>query len=91
MKTIQTLPTAKELAAEFCRCLRAELTADELADVVQTNRLETSPNICHSHDYCDANQTMLDAMAKWGLDFDAVTEGLINEAWELAKKAGFSL
>lgn len=91
MNMTTTLPTAADLAREFCRAMRDELTADELADVVDTNRLETDPNVCHSHDYTDANQVMLDALAVFGMDFEPSDCGLINEAWTLAKESGFSL
>ncbi len=86
-----TIPTANELAAEFCKLMRAQLSADELADVVETNQLETDQSICHSHDYCDANQVMLDALAVFGLDFEPDGCDLINKAWKLATASGFSL
>jgi hypothetical protein len=54
--------SALELAQAFSRELRAELTADEIAQVIALNATETSPDVCHSHDFCDANMTMLRAL-----------------------------
>lgn len=85
--------TPESLAAEFCRVLNEWLTPDQIAEVNARNAAETDENICHSHDFCDANQAMLDAMAVFGLDFESTDEQntLINAAWDLAKAAGFSI
>lgn len=86
-----TEPTAAELAAAFCKQLRADLSPAELAVVVERNAAETDPNICHSHDFCDPNQSMIDALATFGMEFEPELCAPINEAWTLAKASGFSL
>ena len=50
------------LAREFSATLREWLRPDELAEVVDRNRAETDSYICHSHDFCDANMAMFQAM-----------------------------
>lgn len=89
--------TPRTLADEFSRRLRDALTVDELAEVVAANARERSPLICHSHDYCDANQVMLDAEEAIGLESfpedereRAEERSLVDEAWCIAKARGFS-
>ena len=88
--------TPYTLAVEFSRRLRDELTPEQLAEVVAANRAERSPLICHSHDYCDANQIMLDAEEALGLESFPEDEtardeerALVDSAWALAKARGF--
>lgn len=85
--------TATQLAAEFSRQLSAQLTTLEMASVVARNAIDTNPNVCHSHDFCDANQVMLDAMTALGAtgeySGDAAQVDLINEAWVIARAADF--
>lgn len=86
------LPVA--LAKAFADELRAELPADEFRQVVERNAAEAEDsNICHSHDFCDANMTMLVAFEKTvGRDIDLesnVHTNLWNTAWTLAKASGF--
>lgn len=57
--------------------------------VRQRNAKEPSRGVCHSHDFCDANEVMLGALAEHGLgkQFDAGDEGhcaLWNAAWDYA-------
>lgn len=88
-------PSPVGLARWFCRKLTETLTAEHLADAVRLNaaaRAAGDLSVCHSHDHCDANQVMLDAMALYGLDFDPNDEkltALINSAWDIAKAADF--
>jgi hypothetical protein len=86
------MTTPAILAREFSRVLRATLDAHEVAEVIARNRIETSPSVCHSHDFCDANMVMLAAFEAHGLD---ATDGdtniaLWNAAWDLAVKNEFS-
>jgi hypothetical protein len=80
--------TPTELAKAFCEELSRNLTPEQLDEVNRLNA-EDSDNICHSHDFCDANQVMLDAM---GAEFENTDEQntLINQAWAIAKAAEFS-
>jgi len=87
-------PDAYDLAAAFSRILRDTLTAEELSDVRERNAAEANPSICHSHDYCDANQCMIDALEIVGYSYAGGNESqdaLINDAWELALAGKFAI
>ena len=48
--------------------------------------------ICASHDLCDANQAMIDALGRFNVEYDSQDEAqgkLIDAAWSLAKAQGF--
>jgi hypothetical protein len=86
---------ACEVAKSFSRLLHGDLGPTKMAVVLERNRAEESKGVCHSHDFCDANMTMLDAMKEHGLMQD---EGVSlgdqdtdtwNEAWDIAKRAEF--
>lgn len=94
--TIQNSPTVDELALEFCKELRATLTPEQMREVVARNTAETNPNVCHSHDFCDANM-VLEAVFKRH-DMSIEQEGgldrwadLWNASWSLAKSRGFDM
>ena len=73
------------LVREFSATLREWLRPDELAEVVERNRAETNSSICHSHDFCDPNMAMLEAMeAVVGISANEVAE----EALVLMVKEG---
>lgn len=46
------------LAVKFHLLLRETIGAANLAQVAQLNATESNPAICHSHDFCDANEVM---------------------------------
>ena len=79
---------AAVLAKEFSRRLAEHLGPAKLAAVVQRNRAESDRRLCHSHDFCDANEIMLEAGEAVGVD---VLErlGVTSLAWALAKRAEF--
>ena len=101
------LPTPEVLAVDFSTILNDWLTPEEMAEVRRRNDLETNANICHSHDFRDANMAMDEAMRKYtGRDTsDLICEdtkictpqeievvcSLWNQAWDIAKKGGFSV
>jgi hypothetical protein len=90
------------VAKEFSRLLAGHL-GDDLAVAVQSNRDETCEGVCHTHDYCDANMVMDEAMRNCGIDpdlardedgepvepFDTEFTNLWNAAWDLAKGVEF--
>lgn len=89
------------LALAFATVLHEWLDEDEIKQVVERNGTEAYTDYCASHDFCDANMAMLEAIQTLaGLTDDsaalnAQTEGdpdnrLWNDAWSLAKEAGFS-
>lgn len=59
-----------KLAREFAAIIRYWLTPTELAKVNADNRAAGySSSTCATHDYCDANQAMIDAMEKLGIEW----------------------
>jgi hypothetical protein len=94
MPTTKVTPDA--LAAAFCRELSKAITAEQLAEVVARNAGESSESVCHSHDFCDANEVMLDAWLSLDPDADVsdITGGdeqhkIWGEAWAIAKAGNF--
>ena len=65
MKPINEV-TPAELAREFSRLLREQLTAQEVEQAQKLNAIEATSNpdyeCCHSHDFCDANMVMDEAV-----------------------------
>jgi hypothetical protein len=53
-----------ELARAFFDELDSSLSHRDILAICERNARETNPNICHSHDFCDANEAMADAWAK---------------------------
>lgn len=83
----------EKLAREFSRQLWLQIGPAKLRHVIGRNRKEASKEVCHSHDFCDANMMMYAA----GLDLklwkesDDVTDyhKLWSDAWDLAKAHQF--
>jgi len=91
------------LAKAFCDVVTRSLSSDELLQVIEWNRAEKDPLVCHTHDYCDANMLMDEAFTEAfgcsplddgqrdpkddGMTLANVT--LWNAAWNLAKGANF--
>lgn len=80
---------ADRVAAKFRALLVEDLTADELAEMDRRNAAQTDPNICHSHDFLDANDVMaaaFEAVAGCAPDPDCeVVARAWGNAWEIAK------
>lgn len=99
----QTAALARILAAQFLRECRAGFTRAELRVIRQLNASPpySETRSCATHDLCDANELMADAMKTLGLaaPFDAggadgtdeaaleASCDLWNQAWELASPA----
>lgn len=87
---------ATTLAREFTLLLRVWLPPEELQEIDRRNtweRKHKSQSICHSHDFCDSNQAMIDAMARCGVEYDPPNPehiSLSNAAWEIARTSGFA-
>lgn len=74
---------------KFAKLLRRELTDAEFREMRVRNREEPDSGICHSHDFCDANMPMAEALlvvtgCEPSFDHDAITE-LWNQAFDYAK------
>jgi hypothetical protein len=68
------------LAQEFTARLRATLTSEKWIELIDLNSNESNPAICHSHDYCDANQIMIDSISFIGIEYSAEST-LWSDAW----------
>ena len=97
---MQNLPTTitVRIANTFSALLRNALNDKQMAEVVARNRAKEDRIICHSHDFCDPNECMLEACQELGLDTDeAEVDGKEpaffehwRNAWHLAKKNEFA-
>ncbi len=82
----------EDLAKAFTVELRETLTAEEWGWMYESNKQESNPGVCHSHDFCDANECMAEAWKKLGGDDEQILgdsdEGraVWGAAWDLAKK-----
>lgn len=88
------IPTIELLAIEFSQALRSYLTHEEMTKIIRRNKKQTCQNICHSHDFCDANIVLHEVFMRH--DMDIVDEGgvgrwgtLWDGAWSLAKSKEF--
>lgn len=85
-------PESLKLAKAFTELLRAELTAEQFADVKRRNSESTNPYACASHDVCDPNVTMEQAFIQVvGREPDSGADAdlhRMNDAWDLARCLG---
>ena len=94
MKTA-TLDDAPIIALQFARMLTELLGPHTMRAIVERNASEPHPDVCHSHDYCDANMVMMDAFRALGFDCSSDPEedsgiGFVwDESWAIAKYAQF--
>ncbi len=99
--TDYSIETTELVARAFGQKLKSWLSVGELLQVLERNKAEESENICHSHDFCDANMAMEAAFKKVlhhgcrSIQSRATEEQkraddeLWNEAWALAKSKNF--
>jgi hypothetical protein len=88
-----------DLARCFSAILRQWLTDSEIANINAANAASGyNASTCGSHDYCDSNMAMLEAVSNAtgipvdDIDVDASDAQfceLLNEAWAIAKRADF--
>lgn len=88
-----TIPT-ETLAKSFSNVLNEWLTKEEMATVIERNQTpEYQDGSCATHDFCDANQAIIDAFEKEaGRELDTQDEDdmkLIQKAWDLARDNNF--
>ena len=84
----------ESIAKKFSELLTDEVGRFKVCRINRGNKREIIRNtgICHSHDYCDANEIMFDAA--WSLGIDATdheNSEIINNAWDMAKRNLFYL
>lgn len=87
-----------KIANKFSELLLEEIGKEKLDEVVSLNKEEENDDICHSHDFCDANVLMAEAFAAVGIDLDKDFPAILqnkeildiwNQAWALAKSNEF--
>jgi hypothetical protein len=85
------------LIDKLAKAFTAQLIEDvgeNIDDVRELNRHETDGQICHSHDFCDANMTMYAAFLDlFGRVMDLTSQedmDLVNAAWDKAKQNEFA-
>jgi len=85
----------KELAKEFARVVRKWTTPKELEEINYRNQTDPEARsglICHTHDFIDGNEAMLQAMETLGIEFRPASQrnvDLIQGAWNYAKGSLF--
>ena len=89
---MHNLPTATELATKFDEVLRTHIEPEEYGEILRLN-LGYRESECASHNYCDANMIMLEAMQSFGITTEEVLEDeqcrkLWNLAWKTWKSNG---
>lgn len=96
LKELKFLRKYTKLANKFSEVLQEWLTDDMIQEINRRNDLEPNENICHSHDFCDANEAMLEAMDRLDIDWIFADEegkgkqtDLLNKAWDRAKANNF--
>lgn len=84
---------AEKLAIEFSNVLKSWLTPDEISEVIARNQTPEYLNSCATHDFCDANQAMIDGFDKaFGADIDINNDHhnrVTNLAWDIARNNNF--
>jgi hypothetical protein len=100
-KHFATLDDAPKIARQFAANLLEEIGAAKVRLAAHLNSKQSHPDVCHSHDFCDANMTMDDAFETLGFatfadseDSETLTEQICtvwNAAWSIAKSAEFDL
>jgi hypothetical protein len=86
---LSRLPQA--VGDKFAKLLRRELTPAEFSEMRRRNRDAGDVHgFCASHDFCDANMPMAEALlvvtgCEPSFEHDAITE-LWNQAWDYAKR-----
>lgn len=79
-----------KLAVRFVEQLQIWLTDEQLVEAAARNKAETNPLICHSHDFCDANQAMIDAVGSEFENSDQQNK-LMAAAWNQARAWEFKI
>lgn len=90
------------IAKKFAAVLRACTSDEGMEYIVEQNRVYNDDNVCASHDLCDANVAMMEAIERCGLGVQRLDEPFVGEngdampyyelmlrAWNVAKKNDF--
>ena len=83
----------RDLARHFSAGLLQAIGAEKMHEVNELNANEKHADVCHSHDFIDANEVMDDAFREvLGREIRQQVDAdcqLWNEAWSLAVTEGF--
>ena len=84
--TLPNFDITMELSNKFSELLYNALGEKEITEIVEKKKIETE--FCASHEYCDSNEYMIDALNylfgfNWNLSDQRITN-LINDSWELS-------
>jgi hypothetical protein len=79
-----------DVGTKFAELVRECLSGSDYSEMCRLNAAEDNPNICHSHDFCDANVLMAEAMSEFDLPELSEESGndfiaFWNAAWDYAK------
>jgi hypothetical protein len=81
---------AEKVGAKFESMLYATLGEEHYVEAAARNQRENDPRICHTHDFCDANQVMIYAFnAVLGYDPDIQSEAdmaIFDAAWSVGRE-----
>jgi hypothetical protein len=82
---------ATRLAMDFSLVIKKWLSTQDIKTVIERNATEGYKNCCATHDFCDANQAMIDAyQIAFGKELDLQENiALVNKAWDIAKAEKF--
>jgi len=87
------MTTTEQIARKFSDIIKSWLTPSELDEVILRNKEPKYAECCATHDFCEANMAMFDAMhAVLGVELEMENqdqEKLFHEAWTAAKAANF--
>jgi hypothetical protein len=89
--------SARLVALEFARGLCRYLDETTMAEIARRNKkyvAEGTPQVCATHEFCDPNVIMAEAMERLGIPdggmpHNVLYETLWNDAWNVARAADF--
>jgi len=79
----------EQVANEFCRILNSWLSSVEIAEINRLNATKEYSDCCASHNFCDSNMAMIEALEKFGRRGEY--SPLSQDAWTMAKERGFAV
>jgi len=89
------VPSVEQLSYRFSVILRFWLSDLEIDTINKRNasQLYREKGYCATHEFCDSNQAMLDALEKFGITWDQPGdhEELIEAAWTMSKNNKFEI
>lgn len=81
--------SSETVADGFAGIIRDWLSEEEFEELCRRNREDSQEEVCHSHDFCDANDAMLSALDREGISTDmtnSIVVNFVNAAWAEAKQ-----